>query len=155
MSKISNISKGEVTNIVYDAMINTNSIIAKLNPGTSNAFMYRTAAKRCNIKMSPIENVEIELGDDTTIKPTGIINADFDYRWLSSSLRNIIKDMSSPCSELPFIIFEKKWLYKDNPILDRHRNSIQVTREDGTRFKIKPLKNSFEKCLQSSLRKSP
>lgn len=69
MPTLSNISKGETNDMPYNAILNKNAVIAKLNPGASHAFISRAAAKQCTLKRLPVENVETELGDNYFISP--------------------------------------------------------------------------------------
>lgn len=54
--------------MAYDAIRNKNAVKAKLDPGAFHAFLSRAAAKQFNLKISPVEKVEIELGNNFTIK---------------------------------------------------------------------------------------
>lgn len=93
-------------------MLNDEPVIAKLDPGASHAFMSRAAAKKCNLKILPIADVEIELGDNSTIQPAGIIKADLNIDGYTVSQEILIIEMSSFYKELPFIIFGRKWPHK-------------------------------------------
>lgn len=62
--------------ISYDAILNKKSVKAKLDPGESHAFMSKTAAKQCNIKIASVHDVTIELGDNPTMNPIGISSAE-------------------------------------------------------------------------------
>lgn len=68
----------------------------------------------------------------------GITKADLTTDGYTAPQVIFIIYMVSFCNELTFIFIERKWLHEDNPIVDWHSNSIQVTRRDETKFNIKP-----------------
>lgn len=117
---LSNISNGDFTDMAYDARLNNAAVVAKLDPSARHAFMSKAAAKKFNFKSSPIVDVEIELGDNSSIQPTEMTKADLKIDGYSVQKEIFIIEMSSFCNELPFLIFGRQWLYKDNPIVDWH-----------------------------------
>lgn len=117
-STLSNISDGKSTDLAYDATFSNIPIIAKLDPGASHTNMSKTPAKKCNLKIFPIDNLEIELGHSSMITAIRITKANLTIDCYTVPKAIFIIEMSSFCNRFPFMTFGGQWLHEGNPIVD-------------------------------------
>lgn len=89
-------------------------------------------------KISPVTNLEIELGENSNISPTGISKANVSIHGylVETEVFNIC--MSSWFDTYPFLFIDREWLQQGSPMVNWNDKTIKVAHGDRKKFTLRP-----------------
>ena len=129
----------EEGNWTYDAVLAGHSVRAVIDSFASNNFMGIEVAKTLGVKIEKLNDVNVELGDNSLRPVHGKITAVLNIKGHLSTEEIYLIEMDDE-ENPPLLILGRKWLKEKNPNINWSNNNLEITRSDGTRFIISPRK---------------
>lgn len=116
---------------MYEGFLAGHPVQTVIDSYDSHSFMSVHGAKRLNLELKDVKDVEVELGDTSKTKILGKAHTILNVNVFLSEEQILVINMKED-SDVPELILGRTWLQDHNPNIDWHTNVLKVTRSDRT-----------------------